>query len=177
MSVQEKCPKTGLRRVECSHCQGPLVGTWTNPRFSLDESDSSVRVLKNGFAWNRSGTHWGILRGEVNILVACSDVLQEFSESTDEQRHKFPFREILENGDDSAIHVSVEAHPDFVHSRGTTIPCPWLHLRGRNARIGLGADKCRAICALKEQLKDWLSRVAVQDKSRRHIVVTYDSGA
>ena len=55
-------------------------------------------------------------------------------------------------------------HPDFELSTGLTIDRPWLRLRASspdNDHIGLGAMKCRAICALEKELNRWLLKQRV----------------
>ena len=61
MPDDERCPlNPSLRKIECSHCQGPPRGTHDNPVFSLEEGFFNgfpvVEVLKNGgpvHAWDK----------------------------------------------------------------------------------------------------------------------------
>jgi hypothetical protein len=52
----------------------------------------------------------------------------------------------------------VELHPDFERSDGETIDRSWLHLKALpldNEHIGLGVMKCRAVCEVEEDSKQW----------------------
>lgn len=86
-------------------------------------------------------------------MVACIPVLREFWQATDQERLSFADRRVEDDGGTVRIQICVKMHPDFEHSTGKTIHCPWLPLIGLqpvSVDIGLGAIKCRAICEVEQ---------------------------
>ena len=160
----ERCPlNPSLRRVECSHCQGPPRGTFQNPTFSLKEDVYDgfpiVEVLKNGGPVHPWDQHFRFGRRKAEILVACMKVLREFWFANDAQRRLFVPQVIQDDARRLRVQVYVEMHMDFELSTGPTVDRPWLHLKGLppdSGTIGLGASKCQAICALEKELREWL---------------------
>jgi hypothetical protein len=64
------------------------------------------------------------------------------------------------------VQIYAEMHEDFENSYGTTVECPWLFLRALppdDYHVGLGTAKCRAICAVQEELKPRLQKHGVPD--------------
>jgi hypothetical protein len=166
MDVDERCPlNPSLRRVECSHCQGPPRGTHNNPSFSIREDSyegfPTVEVLKNGgpvHAWDRN---FSFGRRKAEILLACVDVLREFWEASDPARLAFVTRIVESQEHSLRIRVYVQPHQYFDHSTGLRVNQPWLHLEAlapNSGDIGLGAIKCRAICAVERDLREWLRK-------------------
>jgi hypothetical protein len=99
------------------------------------------------------------------MLIACVHILRQFWLSTDDERRAFPPQLIEDQTRGLRIRISVVMYPDFELSTGPTINRPWLRLQALppdNDHIGLGAMKCRAICAVEEHLRHWLLEQQVQ---------------
>lgn len=164
MAREERCPKNpSMLKAYCSHCQGTELGTEANPRFSIRQfyfdDFPVVEVLKNGGPVHvyDSSFRFGIRKAL--MIVACLDVLREFWHSTEEERLAFKPRLIEDKRHGLRVQTYVEMHPDFDLSTGATVECPWLRLNALppdKEHIGLGKMKCRAICAVNEDLKQWL---------------------
>jgi len=169
MASQERCPKNpSMLKAYCSHCQGTERGTAENPRFSLKEDNFCgcpvVEVLKNGGQVTVSDSHFRFGVRKAQMLVACVSVLREFGRASDEQKLQFKTQTIPNETGDLRIKVYVEMHPDFELSDGRPIDRPWLRLQALppdNDHIGLGTMKCRAICEVEEDLKNWLRRQGI----------------
>jgi len=165
MDQDERCPLyPSLRRAYCAHYQGSTRGTRENPNFSLKYGfdpgyGPTVEVLKDGGAIHLYDEHFRFGRRKAEMLVACLPVLQEFRVSSDTERLQFKERVVEDRARGLVVRISVEMYPEFVRSTGQTVERPWLRLQARppdNHHIGLGAMKCRAICAVQESLKVWL---------------------
>jgi hypothetical protein len=159
-----------MLKASCSHCQGLERGTADNPQFSLREDYFNgcpvVEVLKNGGPVHVWDSHFRFGQRKAEILVACMAHLRKFWQSTDDERLAFAPQQIQNQRRALRILIYVEMHPDFEHSTGTIIDRPWLCLRTLppdNDHIGLGMMKCRAICAVEEQLRQWLRKQGVLD--------------
>jgi len=166
----ERCPKNpSMPKAYCSHCQGTSPGTANNPRFSLREGDYNgcpiVEVLKDGGPVHRYDSHFRFGTRKAQMLLACMDSLRAFWQATDEERLAFKPQLIEDKRNRLSVWTYVEMHPDFEHSTGEIIELPWLHLEalGPNSEhIGLGRTKCRAVCAVRDDLMNWLQRVGVR---------------
>ena len=168
---QERCPKyPSMRKAHCAHCQGTERGTADNPKFSLKEyyfhGYPIVEVLKNGGPVNMWDEHFRFGQRKAEILIACVAVLREFWQSSDESLAFKP--QLIENQRRGLrIQIYVEMHPDFELSTGAKIDRPWLRLQALAPddahHVGLGMMKCRAICAVEEDLKHWLRRHGVPE--------------
>ncbi len=162
--AEERCPlNPSLRKFECSHCQGTAPGTADNPHFSLKEGEFDgfpvVEVLKDGGSIGSWDEHFRFGQRKAEMLVTCTDILRNFWLSTYEERLAFASQIVENQKSRLRIKVSVEMRPDFELSTGQTINRPWLRLQALppdTDHIGLGALKCRAICAVQEQLQWWL---------------------
>jgi hypothetical protein len=170
MASQERCPKNpSMPKAYCSHCQGIKRGTVDNPLFSLREHYSNgfpiVEVLKNGgpVHWYDREFQFGVRKAQ--MLLACVNVLWEFWQSSEADRRDFRSPPIVDQRHGLHVLIFVKMHPDFERS-GERIERPWLHLQawpGEGLSIGLGAMKCRAIYAVKEDLRDWLRGQGIPD--------------
>jgi hypothetical protein len=166
MAGQERCPKNpSMLKAYCSHCQGTERGTAENPHFSLKESYFNgcpvVEVLKNGGAVHSHDTNFRFGVRKAQMLVSCMHALREFWQSSDDNRLTFKPRIIEDQKMGLRVKIYVEMYADFELSTGTTVDRPWLRLKALppdNDHLGLGVIKCRAVCALKEELKQWLGR-------------------
>ena len=171
MPEQERCPKyPSMLKAHCSHCQGTERGTADNPRFSLKEDyfhgHPIVEVLKNGGSVHMWDANFRFGQRKAEILIACVAVLREFWQSSCDERLAFKPQLIENQRRGLRIQIYVEMHPDFEYSTRVTIDRPWLHLQALapdNNHIGLGMMKCRAICAVEEDLKHWLRRHGVPE--------------
>jgi hypothetical protein len=169
MAGEEICPKyPSMLKAYCSHCQGSERGTADNPRFSLKENYFNdypiVEVLKNGGSvhlWD-SNFRFGVRKAQ--MLISCVALLREFWRSTDDERRMFKPKLIEDQRRGLRVQIYVQMYEEFELSTGTTIERPWLHLQALapdNDHIGLVMMKCRAICAIEEDLKQWLRRQGV----------------
>lgn len=166
----ERCPKyPSMLRAHCSHCRGTVRGTEEHPVFSVREGFDSlhgypvIEVLKNGAAIHARDSHFRFGRRKAEIILACLPALQEFWSATDSERLAFRPRVFIDNRRGAFIQVSMQMHPDFETSGGRYVDRPWLFLQGvepSESRIGLGAMKCRAICAVQKEIAAWLDRVS-----------------
>jgi hypothetical protein len=173
MSGQERCPKNpSMLRAYCSHCQGTNQGTLENPRFSLKEDylngSPVVEVLKNGgpVHFYDSNFRFGVRKAQ--MLLACLEVLKEFYHSTEEERLSFPSRLIEDRRHSLTVQIYVEMHQDFEISTGAKVERPWLRLNALppdKEHLGLGMVKCRAVYAVKDELRRWLRKHGVRDYS------------
>lgn len=171
MASQERCPKNpSMYKAYCAHCQGTERGTTENPRFSLKEDNyygcPIVEVLKNGGQVTMSDAHFRFGVRKAQMLVACVPVLREFWRASDERKLQFKTQVIPNALGDLRIKVYVEMHPDFELSSGRPIDRPWLRLQALppdDDHIGLGTMKCRAICEIEEELRQWIRRQGVRD--------------
>jgi len=163
-----------MLKAECSHCQGLERGTADNPHFSIKEvyfdGWPGVEVLKNGGPVHRWDEHFQFGQRIAEMLIACMGILQEFWLSTDDERRAFPPQLIENQTSGLRVQIYVEMHPDFERSDGQTIDRPYLHLRALppdDDHVGLGAIKCRAICAVEEPLTHWLLEQKVRKLEER----------
>jgi hypothetical protein len=154
-----------MLKVYCAHCQGTERGTDENPRFTLKEEFVHgcpvVEVLKNGGPVHMWDSHFRFGHRKAEMLIACMDVLRDFMRSTDDERIGFKPRLILNERSGLQVLIFVKMHPDFEYSTGARIERPWLRLWALppdNDRIGLGMMKCRAICGVEQDLRNWLRR-------------------
>lgn len=165
MLDEDHCPlNPSLRKIECAHCQGPLRGTYENPRFSVEERGFGghyVEILKNGGPVHLWDKHFDLRMPEVQIVLACANVLREFWQSTDEERLKFAERLVEERASGLRVQVYIEMRPEFTNSKGTRVDRPHLCLKAlppHQGRIGLGWIKCRAICEVQPELHAWIKK-------------------
>lgn len=171
MASQERCPKyTSMLKAYCSHCQGTERGTADNPRFSLKEEYFNgcpvVEVLKNGGPVHIFDSNFRFGVRKAQMVLACVHVLRGFWHSSEAERLAFKPQVIEDQRRRLRVQIHVEMHPDFEHSSGQTIERPWLRLQALppdNDRIGLGTIKCRAICEVKDDLRQWLRSQGILD--------------
>lgn len=167
MPSQDMCPLyPSFRRSECGHCRNGERITLENPRVSIEEKYLNghpvVEVLKNGgpvHLWDRE-FQFGLRKAE--MLISCISLIKRFWQSSDDDDRRAFAPCVIENHTSGLrVRVYVEMRPDFVHSSGKTIDRPWLCLQSLapdDERLGLGVMKCRAICAVQEELKRWLRK-------------------
>jgi hypothetical protein len=136
-----------------------VPGTANNPHFSLREFEYEgypmVEVLKNGGQVTPWDEHFQFGQRKAEIFVACMEILRKFWQSNDDQRRAFPLRVVEKSG--LCIQVNVER--EFVYSTGEKIYCPFLRLETLSPPAvvkGVGATKCQALCALENDLNEWL---------------------
>jgi hypothetical protein len=87
------------------------------------------------------------------------DILRDFWTSTDDKRRAFAPQVVENQKIGLRVRVYVKMYPYFDLSTGQTIDRPYLRLEALppdNEHIGLGAIKCRAVCAIEEHLTLWL---------------------
>lgn len=129
-----------------------------------------MEVLKDGGPVGSWDAHFRFGQRKAEMLITCLGILQQFWLSTDDERRGFP-PQIVENKKFGlSVQVYVEMHRDFELSTGLTIDRPWLRLQALppdNDHIGLGAMKCRAICAVEKELNQWLLKQRVLKLGKR----------
>ena len=164
MPDYEACPiYPGLRKLECSHCQGTARSS--APNFSLRagyyKRHPTIEILKNGGPVHAWDTHFRFGYRKTEIILASIVAIREFAEARDDdERRAFRPRIIASRG--LRVHVQVEMDPEFETSTGLKVDRPYLHLRAlppAEGGIGLGMSKCQAICALESELERWLKRL------------------
>jgi DNA-directed RNA polymerase subunit RPC12/RpoP len=169
------CPRCGKKlmcmlnpsmyRAYCAHCQGTARGTRDNPIFSIRtfwfKENPMVEILKDGASvggWD-SNFQFGMRKAE--MLLACVELLRKFWRSGDEQRLKFPPQIVSSPENRLKIELLVLMEPYFQRSDGVVIDRPFLRLQAvepHREHIGVGALKCRAVCDVEEQLRDWVRK-------------------
>jgi hypothetical protein len=95
------------------------------------------------------------------MLVACIDILRDFWRSNGYEGRMFTPGVIENPGRRLRVRVYVTLHPDFDRSSGERIDRPWLNLQALppdQDHLGLGVLRCRAVCELEENLKQWLRK-------------------
>src|SRR6185437_10556685 len=156
-----------LERRYCSHCQGTVRGTEENPHFSIKEEFANgypvVEVLRNGGAIHEWDSHFQFGLRKAEMLLAALPVLKEFAWCSDQERLKFPPQIIGEQEIGLRVQVFVEMRPDFERSTGELVERPYLQLvalppASERTHIGVGFRKCRAICAVQDELRAWVRR-------------------
>jgi hypothetical protein len=171
MDQDERCPLyPSLQRAYCAHCHGSVRWTPDNPHFSLKYDfdpayGPTVEVLKDGGPIHLHDEHFRFGRRKAEMIVACLPVLREFRFSTDIERLQFKQRVIEDRARGLIVRIYVEMYPEFVRSTGQTVERPYLRLQALppdNHHIGLGALKCRAVCAVQESLNAWLREKAMR---------------
>jgi hypothetical protein len=172
LTQHEKCSKyPSMLKAHCSHCQGTERGTSDNPRYSLKESryhgSPIVEVLANGGSIHPWDKHFQFGLRKAELLLACSPLLKEFWQSSEDEKRSFKSRVVEDRSRGFSIQIYVQLHEDFENSYGTKVERPWLFLRALppdNYDVGLGTAKCRAICEVQEDLKLWLRRHGIPDQ-------------
>lgn len=164
MAENDKCPLfPSILRIYCSHCQGTARGTRNNPKFSIKrdhfEGFPVIEILKDGGAIHMWDSHFRFGLRKAEVLISCIDVLCDFWRSNGYEEKTFVPRVIENRRRRLAVRIYVELHPDFERSDGETIDRPWLHLQALppdKEHIGLGVMKCRAVCEVQDDIKEWL---------------------
>lgn len=164
MAKEERCPKNpSMPRAYCSHCQGTGRGTADNPNFSVRPSfyigSPVVEVLKDGGPVHSYDSNFRFGLRKAQMLIGCVAALREFWQASEPEKLTFGPRLVVDATSGLRVHVFVEMHPDFETSTGTFVDRPWLRLTALppdKEHIGLGVIKCRAICAVQQELKRWL---------------------
>jgi hypothetical protein len=154
-----------MLKAFCSHCQGLKFGTRENPLFSLREGTyegyAVVEVLKDGGPVHGYDSNFRFGVRKAQIIVTCLEVLRDFWHASEKARLRFEPRLIQDHDYGLRIQISIEMHPEFELSNGLTVNRPWLRLQALppdKEHLGLGAIKCRALCAVAPDLVSWLRR-------------------
>ena len=164
----EVCEISRLPRETCSHCK-------RSPRYELRpfvfEGNRMIEILKNGGPVHPYDSHFQFGTKKAELLLAALPVISEFAANTQEDGTTTVIsQEVVDEAAGLSFHVWVQMHADFVHSTGARIQRPWLHVEALSAdsdrSIGLGVQKAKAVCALEQEMKDWLARgKALQEKA------------
>jgi len=89
------------------------------------------------------------------------DCFREFQESSDQSRLRFEPKLIEGRPGARVSNISVEMRPNFENSAGMLIEGPYLLVRAllpSDESEGLGVAKCKAICAVERDLRQWVVR-------------------
>jgi hypothetical protein len=117
-----------------------------------------VEIMKDGGPVHPHDEHFRFGVAKARLLLTALDVIRRFVELGDEivdvRGDELQVPDIV----GGVVTVWVEMHPEFVRSSGETIERPWLHMRSSVASIGVGYEKAKAICALADQLRQWVER-------------------
>lgn len=156
------CPlHPSLRQAFCSHCDGSAPGTPSNPKYSLKPAITDVRfgelveILKNGGPVHRFDRHFRFGRRKASLFLAAMAAIREFAWIPDADRFAYWHPPILDQRL-GQISVEIEVKPRFVRSTGERIDRPYLRLIGSDGALkGLGYQKCRAVSALRDELRRW----------------------
>jgi hypothetical protein len=162
----KRCEKyPSLLKVECSHCHGTEWGTDQSPKFSINESvyrgSAVIEILKNDGPVHSRDTNFQFGVRKAQMFLTCLDVLQEFGFATDVKRSTFQSRFVE---DRLFGHIWVQMHEEFELSNGMRVSRPFLSFEtfppDNDLKIGIGVQKCRAICAVEDDLKLWIKKRA-----------------
>ena len=118
-----------------------------------------VEVLKNGGPVGWWDQHFQFGERKAKMFIACMDILRKFWLSTLDERRAFPPQLVENRACGLQVKVHVEMLPDFDLSTGRTIDRPFLRLQALSPyedEKGVGALKCRALCAVEKELNEWL---------------------
>jgi hypothetical protein len=157
MTRREKCKNTDLPRDFCSHCLKPVTSQSSNYelRFSF-EGVPIVEVLKDGGPIHAYDRHFKFGLEKAKLLLAALHEIEQFAHGVSVVTRSMPL-------EGRTIKIQVLKKPDFIHSSGKTISNPWLAIDtlpiSSGASIGVGVEKAKAICAVAEKLRRWVSRV------------------
>jgi hypothetical protein len=154
-----------MYRRECSHCQGTARGTAENPHFSIEESSYRgypvVEILKNGGPIHWHDQHFRFGCRIARIVLACLPGLRIFAwPSNEKDRTEFKPQIFTEADLGITVEVFAAMNPNFKIG-DELIEKYWLNLKelpSFEIHKGLGVMKCRAVCSVQDQLRNWLSR-------------------
>ncbi len=163
---EDRCPlNPSMYKRYCSHCQGTSRGTSQNPHFSIVESFYRsypvVEILKNGGQVHRHDKHFRFGCRIARILLACVPALKRFAwPSNAADRAEFQPQIFTEDVLGVTIEVFATMNPNFV-VEDELIEIYWLNLKelpSLEIHKGLGVMKCRAVCSVQDELRNWLAR-------------------
>lgn len=150
-----------LKRTGCSHCDGSARGTESNPKYTLTrlpidpQFGELVEILKNGGPVHRFDEHFQFGRTKCSVMLAAISVIREFAWLPDAHRFSYSCPGIC-SVEFGSISVEVRLKKSFIRSTGDLIRRPWLYLEADRVRVRLGYQKCRAVSALRDQLRAWV---------------------
>lgn len=158
-----KC-KHGLKIDWCASCS-PRETRHSSFNYEIVESiykDSPViEILENSEPFPFD-SHFRFGCKKARLILACMDTIVEFSEHTDDNGRSTVKPHTIDSIKfGGEISVSIEPHPEFVHSSGRTINKPWLSLRVmpyESPHISFGLRKAHALVSLKDQIIKWLNK-------------------
>lgn len=167
-SKQEMCDFTGLPRDGCIHCKGPRPKM--PPKYELRPSSFKgnpiVEIFKDGGPIHPYDERFRFGIKKARLMLAALPIVQEFAANThdDGTMTVAPLQIVRDEVMGRDLKVWVEMYPKFIHPTGMTIKRPWLRIEtflpGSGARIGLGVQKAKAICAVAQELRTWLTQVS-----------------
>ena len=164
--ASEKCEENpSFRKRDCAHCMGTMRGTSQNPHFSIMESIHRgypvVEVLKNGGPVHRHDEHFRFGCRVARILLASLPALKTFAwPSSESDRTGFKPQTFTESNLGVEVEVFVEMNANFV-VYGELIEEYWLNLKELptgKIHKGVGVMKCKAVCSVQDELRNWLAR-------------------
>jgi hypothetical protein len=120
-----------------------------------------VEILKNSGAVHRHDEHFRFGCRVARILLACLPALKTFAwPSSEKDRAKFEPQIFTESKLGIEVEVFVEMNANFV-VYDELIEKYWRNLRELptlEIHKGLGVMKCKAVCSVQDELRDWLRR-------------------
>ena len=156
---EEICSFSGLPQRSCAHCKYPR-GVRYGLHRGVYKGSPVVEIVKDGGPVHPHDEHFRFGVAKARLLLTALPMIRHFAEVGDEIVDVIPGELAVPDTSGGAVKVWVEMHPEFVRSSGETIDRPWLHMRSSAVSIGVGYEKAKAICALADQLRQWVERPA-----------------
>ena len=152
---ERTCSFSGLRQLTCAHCKHPRRVLY-ELRPGVYMGNPVVEILKNGGPVHPYDEHFRFGLAKGRLLLAALDAIRQFAAVGDDIVERFTSEGPPQGIASDALTIWIELHPEFVRSTGETVDRPWLHMRSSTATIGVGYEKAKAVCALSDQLRQWV---------------------
>lgn len=155
----ERCPKTGLKRDSCYHCQAP-------PEYSIKEDVFKglpvVELLHRGGPIHEFDKHFRFGVKKAKLIMACMEIIEELATTQYGQMPAIENQTVVDSIHGDWISVIVESFGEWQHSSGRTIKVPWIRLQSGkypDVHIGFGQKKAKAIISLRRKIAEWVNLV------------------
>jgi len=154
----ERCPKTGLKRSSCYHCQEP-------PEYSIKEGVFKglpvVEILHQGGAIHEFDEHFRFGVKKAKLILACMEIVEELAATQFGEMPAIENQTVVDSINGDQISLIVESFREWQHSSGRTIKVPWIRLQSDkypDVHIGFGQKKAKAIVCLRRKTAEWVDR-------------------